>query len=155
CMEMRGNPFLRDDPETRRRVEGLNRGVMTHYGHAGPIFVQWLLEHRVDWDRYREEYRIAVERFANLAPSAEGGRLGQYAAAISVAAALAHAALDLPWEYRDPLESLWTEIAAEATDAAGEARALCDVMSWAYSHKETFFGRHLQEHESKPRPSLN
>ncbi len=145
-LEVRGLPFGRVDEGIRRLVDRLNLGVASHYGHAGPLFVRWLQRRRADWARYAEEYRAAVEAYAERPSAAEAGRLAAYAAAIDIAARLAHEALELPWDYRDPLASLWVDIAAEASDASGEVRALRDVVSWAYSRAESFCGREYRDH---------
>ena len=68
-------------------------------------------------------------------------RLAQYAAALHQAAVYAHVALDLPGELENPLDALWRDLIGEASDAAGEVRALRDVISWAYSHSQSFYGR--------------
>jgi len=152
CLEVRGLPFGRQDEETRGLIDRLNVDLQTHYGHAGPTFVRWLLQRRRDWERWVKQYRQTVEAYAERAKSPEAGRLAQYAAAIELAAALVHHALDLPWSYNDPLEALWTDIAAEADDASGEVRALRDAMSWAHAHQEAFYGRHLADSHGTPRP---
>src|SRR5262249_25495271 len=111
-----------------------------------------LLQHRADWHRFAAEYRETTQSYANLAPHAEGGRLAQYAAAIDLAAALVHKALDLPWGYKDPLAALWNEIVTEAAHAAGAPPAPRDVRSWAYSHEEAFGGRERFDHDECPIP---
>jgi putative DNA primase/helicase len=141
CVEVRGMPFGEATPETRRVVERLTRRLQRHYGHAGPAFVEWLLQHRGNWKAWRREYRQRVEAYAAQATSAEAGRLAQYVAAVDVAARLVHEALRLPWAYTTPFKSLWDAIAAEAAEASGEERALRDVVSWAYAHQAQFYGR--------------
>jgi putative DNA primase/helicase len=140
-MEILGVPFGRQDRSLLPLISGLNAAVCANYGHAGPLCVQWLLKHRDRWDRFRDYYEEARSRFTERAPSTEGGRLAPYAAAIHVAARIAHRALELPWDYEDPLETLWEQIASGAADAAGEARALQRVMSWADANAATFRGR--------------
>ena len=76
--------------------------------------------------------------------------MAQYAAVIDVAAGIAHEALDLRWEYREPLGDLWHDIIAGAVDAAGEERALAGLVSWAHAHDQAFYGRH-QEDRGKPK----
>ena len=63
-------------------------------------------------------------------------------------------ALDLPWELEDPLDALWADLVAEASDAAGDERALRDVLSWAYAHSQSFYGRHAKvvDHSGKELP---
>jgi putative DNA primase/helicase len=140
-LSIRGAPFGTADDETRRAVDLLNLGVLNNYGHAGPAFVRWLMARRDEWPHLTEMFRILVERYAGEARNAEAGRLAQYAALISMTARLVHEALELPWEFDDPLAELWAELAAESEDAAGDLRALRDVVSWAYSHESDFRGR--------------
>jgi len=138
---VRGVPFLRQDQELEAVVAALNMAICQNYGFAGPIFLQHLLRQRDRWDRLRANFQQAKSSFVKRAPTAEGGRLAPYAAAIQIAARIAHQALELPWKFEDPLRALWEEIAGGAADAAGEGRALQDVMSWAASHEATFRGR--------------
>lgn len=138
---IRGVPFIRDNNETRRVVESIGIGITANYGHAGPAVVRWLMANRHRWDDFRAEFRAGIERYAVLADSNVGGRMAEFASAIDLTAAIAHAALDLPWDYQDPLATLWQDIVADAADASGEVRALRDVMSWCYAHPAQFFGQ--------------
>jgi hypothetical protein len=141
-IELYGNPFGREDANTRKVVDELNRGIRRAYGHAGQLYVRSLLARRSEWNSLRSAYRDAHDRYADSAPSSEAARLGQYFAAIEVAARFAHEVIPLPWAFdQDQLDSLWHQVAAEATDAAGELRALRDVVSWAYAHENSFWGR--------------
>ena len=103
CVEIRGMPFGEATPETRRVVERLTRRLQRHYGHAGPAFVEWVLQRRGDWKAWRRDYRQRVEAYAAQAPSAEAGRLAQYVAAVEVAARLVHAAIGPPLGVLRPL----------------------------------------------------
>jgi putative DNA primase/helicase len=135
-----GSPFGEKNEVTGQMVRRLNNQIMQHYGHAGPRFVQYLLEHKERWRDWREAYRKAVEIFEQRAgDNALAGRLASCFAAISITAFLAHDALDLPWAYSDPVLPLWSELVKEAKDRA--AAALQHVMAWAYAHVEDFFGR--------------
>ena len=152
CMQIRGLPFLAADDTTTDLVKGINLNLQAHYGHAGQRFVQYLLQRRDSWDDWATNYnQIASEYMANA--TSEQSRMANYAAGIVVAGRIAHEALDLPWEFRDPIKGpLWAEIAADARGAAGAERALMDVQSWANSHQEWFYGRHRFDRESNPIP---
>jgi putative DNA primase/helicase len=156
CLEIRGAPFGSTSQATL--VRALDSAIKANYGHAGPEFVRWLLGHRDHWARMEEEYRAKVQYFSEHAPKdadpAIVDRLAQSVAAISLVANYVHAALDLPWEFQDPLDELWTEVLTEASDAAGDERALRDVISWAHSNEQSFYGRHanyLEQGKLKPR----
>jgi hypothetical protein len=148
CLEIRGAPFGGVSSETAVVVNNLNTTIKANYGHAGIEFVRWLMRHRHDWPRIDQEYRAAIQSYIEHAPAGADpaivSRLAQYAAALRQSAVYAHVALDLPWEFEDPLDALWGELAAEASDAAGEERALRDVISWAHSHAQSFYGRHVK-----------
>lgn len=151
CLEIRGIPFGKDDQATRQVVDSLNLSLLTHYGHAGPLFVRWLLGQRGQWPRFTEEYQASVNTYAQNATSPIAGRMAHCAAAIDMAAVLAHAALELPWDYRDPLEHIWGGIIAEASEDMGEVRALRDVISWAWAHANWFIGRQDTDNEGSPK----
>lgn len=140
-LSLRGTPFGDADLKTGKVVAALNTGLCQHYGHAGPIFLSWLMRERPHWDGWRREYAKLVARYTAEAATPEGGRLAQYAALVSVAGAMAHEALSLPWTHTQPIDALWSELASEAADAAGDLRALEHVLSWAHSHEHTFYGR--------------
>jgi putative DNA primase/helicase len=154
-LEIRGLPFGKDDPATGRLVMQLNSEIKTHYGHAGPRFVQWLMQHRDEWPEFKKDYQRSVREFAACVedPGPESGRLASYAAAISLAASLTHEALDLPWELGEPISwELWQAITAEASDAAGEIRSLRDVMAWAHSNEQAFYGRERMDSDGERIP---
>jgi hypothetical protein len=145
CLEIRGAPFGDTSPGTATMVNQLNAVIKANYGHAGVVFVQWLVRHRNEWPRIEEEYRAMIQHYSKRGPAgadpAVVNRLAQYAAALHQAAVYAHVALDLPGELENPLDALWRDLIGEASDAAGEVRALRDVISWAYSHSQSFYGR--------------
>jgi putative DNA primase/helicase len=152
CLEVRGLPFGLENEHTVRLVGTINLTLQQHYGHAGRRFVQFLLQHRDRWGDWAEQYRQIQADYVARA-TGEQDRLAQYAGAIVIAGRIAHEALELPWEFRDPLKgSLWTEIAANANDAAGAERALADVKSWADSHLEWFFGRARVDRDGNAMP---
>jgi hypothetical protein len=153
CLEIRGAPFGSTSPATAAMVNELNMAIKGNYGHAGAEFVGWLLRHRNDWPRIQDEYRATVAHYCKYAPAdadhAVVSRLAQYAAALHLAAVYAHVALDLPWALENPLHALWADVVTEASDAAGEERALRDVLSWTYSHSQSFYGHHVKDVDRK------
>lgn len=149
-LEVRGLPFDSNDANTRRLVERLNVDLMRHYGHGMPLFVRWLMANRESWDEWANQYRDSIAKYADRVTDPVAGRLGAYAAAIETTAALVHVAFAaeghaLPWEYSNPVEPLWGGIVREASDALGEEEALRDVVSWAMSNQQSFYGRHKSE----------
>lgn len=146
-LEIRGMPFDQNDSVTRRMVERLNIDLMTNYGHGMPLFVQWLIKNRDEWPQWTQQYRDAIAKYADGISDPVAGRLGAYAAAIEVTAALVHVAFateehPLPWQVVNPIDGLWEGIVREAGDPLGEEEALRDVMAWATANEKAFFGRH-------------
>jgi putative DNA primase/helicase len=148
CLEMHGSPFEDNGPATRRIVDALNQQIAANYGHAGPLFVAHLQKHREEWPEWRERYRAYCEEAADAAETPEGGRLAQYGAIILLAAELATEALSLPWDPAEVFQAVWESMVKEATDAAGETRALQTVYEWAVSMQAAFYGRHLTDSEA-------
>lgn len=141
CLIVRGSPYGTVSQKTRQLVHDLNRGVVANYGHAGPRFVQYLQRNRQRWESYKVAYTATATRLATLVNDPASARLANYGAAIEEAAKLAHDALGLPWAYADTVEKLWPTIVNEATDAAGEERALQAIVAIAYARQTQFYGR--------------
>jgi hypothetical protein len=120
-------------------IKKFNKELCRHYGHAGPLFIHHLLKNRDRWDEWRELYAKWQEKYANA--TAEGGRLADYAALITLAGFIAHEALELPWEYTNPCWKLWPTLAAHAADAAGEGRALEELLSVCRANAHRFHER--------------
>jgi hypothetical protein len=148
CVEITGSPFGQSNTETAALVSGLNATVCANYGHAGPLVVQWLLSHRDLWGDLQDAYRSSISDYSGSVPlkskvdRAIVDRLAHYFAAIHTAGVVASAALDLPYEFQDPLKQVWHEVVTQLSGAGMEERALRDVMSWAWAHQESFYGRH-------------
>lgn len=151
CLQIRGLPFKNDSDETRHMVDKLNSQLMVHYGHAGPAFVSHLLKNRNRWPSYKEQYQEFIDYYAEEAGFSEGGRLARGFAALHLAEVLAHEAGLIPWSYRNIIHEIWHEVAIEGIDAAGEVRALQDIISWAYSNISRFYGRYQNDWEGNPR----
>ncbi len=150
-----GPPFGKADASTAPIVQRLDLGVRSNYGHAGPRFVRHLLDHRDEWNDWRDEYRRTQATYVEKAGgNPVAGRLAAYFAVLDVAALLAHDALNLPWDYRDPVEALWSDLLHEATEADRAAAALAMVVSWAQANQATFDGRLPVDRDYNARPPV-
>jgi hypothetical protein len=139
-----GRPFGLRSTAMDTFLKELKSDLMVNYGTAGLEFVSWLLANRNTWDEWRAEWRRKDKELSQAYQGETAGRLAESAAAIYVAAKIAHSALDLPWdldEY-DPLKELWHSIAAESDDVLGCKRLLSLIASWAHAHEAEFYGRH-------------
>ena len=151
ALRSQGLPFGADDPETGAVVDQLNMGLKQHYGHAGTKYIQFLIQNRDRWQEWKQEYRQLAAAYASGRGSGSA-RVAEYVAAIVLAGRIAHQALALPWEFRDPFTGpLWQQITQEVDDAGGAERALLAAKSWADANREAFFGRHIQDGANRPR----
>jgi putative DNA primase/helicase len=153
-LEIRGLPFGSDDKDTQKLVQTINREVCQNYGHAFPLFVQWIQRKRNEWEIWNDEYQQKVNYFSSLARDNVSGRLAAYAAIIEFTAQLVHRAFkemgyELPWKYEGCMMLEWPNIAREAEDPTGEENALREIVSWAYSREKHFYGRHETDNNGK------
>lgn len=140
------------DERTGRMVNKLKAGLVLNYGHAGPRFVQWLIRNRNRWDEFRNIYAASHERYIKRAGDrAVAVRMAEYFAAIDTAAQLVHEALDLPWAYSDPVHNLYDALTQEASVADRAESALRLALEHAASNQQSFYGRHVLDHEDNPR----
>jgi putative DNA primase/helicase len=138
-----GHPFGRADETTAPLVQRLNQMVCSNYGHAGPLLVQFLLSHQSDWQKWRLKYREVVTAYQEkVGADPVAGRLCSYFGALDLTAGIAHAAMDLPWAYRDPIAALWEDLVSGAKEADVAAQALSTVIGWAKANQGSFRGRH-------------
>ncbi len=107
-----GSPFGGGSANKGKLARQINEGVKQHFGHAGRVFVRYILDHADEHDEWIREYQREVRKFDQWASEVNSiaGRMAPHFAAIATAAWLAHQALDLPWEYEDPIEPLWDEL---------------------------------------------
>lgn len=140
-LEICGLPFEKKSEEMRQLVSDLDLKLKANYGFAGPAFVEYVLENEDQWGRWKKELNQLESYFAQKESSEVSGRLAGYAALISLTGKLVHEAIQLPWEFCCPMETLWAGIVTESKDATGELAALQYVVSWAYSNMERFEGK--------------
>jgi putative DNA primase/helicase len=152
CIECVGAPFGKDDGCTAQTVRALNRALIDNYGHAGPMFVQWLLQHRADWPSYAAAYRGYIQEFDSQ--SGATSRMAEHLALFRLVAILIHDAGIIDWQYEGVPPELAKAIMAEAEEASGELRALRHVISWAYSHEYNFLGREAIDSNGNKRSPL-
>lgn len=152
-------PFDGDGPDERVVVEKLDRLIKNNYGHAMPLFLQWIMKQKDNWDMFKTKFEELTDKYSEQALDSVTGRLAKYAAAIDITSTLVYAAFQdagqpLPFDYEDPFrDGLYEQIMLEAKDASGEEEALKDVLTWAASNETSFYGRHqLDPNGEKKRP---
>ena len=145
-----GSPFSTADEGTAALVTNLRHDLDAHYGHSGPMLVEYLADQRSKWDEYRELYRGLKVKYAELAGDEPVlGRLGEYFAALALTAALAERAAIIPI-FEDPVARLWDALKATSQEADRAQLALDMVVSWMHSHQSEFYGRHRIDQADVP-----
>ena len=135
-----GSPFGGTDEKTAAGVAAVNAALADNYGHAGPRFVEHLLKNRKRWPSFRKCHAAWTEAFTERAGNnSVAGRMAAHLAAIVYTSRVVHEALDLPWEWADPIDPLYEELTKEAAEADRAAAALRYVMGWAVANRENFF----------------
>lgn len=155
-LTLHGLPFAMATKKTANVVRNMTSGLTRNYGHAGLQFVRYLVDNQQEWESWRQLYQADLLEFREKAgtdPIAD--RLSGYFATLNVAAGIAHAALNLPWAYANPIASLWSELVGQAQEADRGRRALELVVSWASSNEARFYPRMDCDRENNPkRPAL-
>ena len=138
-----GDPFGKVDASTKTVVDRVDWITKEHYGHAGPRLVKFILEHRNQWDVWKQAYREINSRMTRT----EGltsieMRLGEYFAAVATAIPIIHAAL--PELRRDKkvstlLDDIWNKARQEAVQADTSTQSLRSVIDWITANLNRMF----------------
>ncbi len=143
-----GGPFGRPTQETARLITQLDAAIRTNYGHAGPRFVQWLLDHHADWIAWRALFHTTQEIYQQrAADNAVAVRLATYFATLDVVSQLVHQAFNFPWDATKILNDTWTTAIEESQEADRAAQALATVITWAELNAPLFWGRHVDTYD--------
>lgn len=128
-------------------VRAFKSGVSSDYGHAGPMFVTWLLAHRSQWDEFRNLYADLTDKLAADFPGAVGDRYSSYFAAMLVAGALASPLLGLPGDPETVIATVMKDLSEPLKEVDTATRALADLLGWASAGRTLFEG---QEDTARP-----
>lgn len=138
-LELHGAPFGENSLHTGVLVRESLQVISENYGHAGPMFVQYVLKHQAAWPQWRERYRQLVVQYETRAGSNHiMQRAASYLAAITLTSELVHEALGLPGVWIDPVEPLWDELSQATAAADLPKRALLLAYDHAVSLKDRF-----------------
>lgn len=146
-----GSPFGPACAGLAERVNGINNVVVENYGHAGQMFVQFLLDHEEHWDDMKRRYSQLRDEYVRLAHDNHlAARMADAFAVLALCAELVHLAIDMPWPQENPVDRLRDRLVGEATDADIAVEAMEAVISWCVSHQGEFDGRRSDENDEPP-----
>lgn len=137
-----GSPFGKDQGQFVRQIK---HAVANHYGHAGPKFVQYLLDHQAEWPALQAAYEAQVQQLSQSRPGNVADRLAQYFASIRVAAAIVHEIFGLDSQGSEhTVQICFDDVLKEVTRGDFAERALQLILSWARANYATFAGAELK-----------
>ena len=103
-----------------------------HHGHAGPLLVQWLCEHRDRWKALRELGSSVARRMRIELTTPAASRLSEVVGVLEATACVAHEAIGLPWASRSLLDD--PEIVAAIRGGVELSSATSDRAALALEH---------------------
>ncbi len=135
-----GSPFGSASPENGQFVTTLVGKLKSNYGHAGPAFVRFVAANSDQWNEWRKLFRQGEKHYRKQAgENTVAGRMAAHLAAIDVTSRIVHKALEIPWEWIDPIAPLYDELTSQSADADQSAAALRHVYEWACGHRDRFW----------------
>jgi len=139
-MEFVAPPFAPAKEAAGSRVAAVNRGIRENFGHAGPQFVRYVLDHRLtEATAWRDEYRRLVDEFSRGgSANAVANRMAESLAAVAVAAKIVHNVLQLPWPFSDPVGPLH-ETLQKTLVAADKGAAALQIAANLYASNRASF----------------
>jgi hypothetical protein len=137
---------------SEKLVQGLEVGIRENYGHAGPQFVRWLLDHPAAAAKIRDRYAASCAKWAVAVDAGPvGSRLAQILALLEIGAVALHDVLGVHRPALDPIATVAVNACrAGALDADRPREALRAVYEWAASRPHEFWGRHAEGKEGEP-----
>jgi putative DNA primase/helicase len=134
-----GLPFGGVGAQTRPIVQFVSDSAEDHYGHAGPALAEFLARHRAMWPEWREHYRARREDWAASAgDDSVRARLAGHVALLELAGHLAGQAFGLNLPVEKHLNTIWTSVSAESSDAAGAQGAMMALWGWTQANRAGF-----------------
>jgi len=141
-LEFWATPFGQQSAEIADLISELRVGLGQNFGHAGPAFVQRVIDSRGNWGDWRQWHLERTQVLGRTSESSSVGiRLASHAAAIDLAATLVHQTLGLPFDYQNTVDDLWPELTREAHEADRARAALVLLINHCTTSEHRFKGR--------------
>lgn len=129
----------------------METGILLHHGVVGPLWVQWLIRQRDDWNAWPARHRELRASLTKEAPGAVAGRLSDPAALMLLAGELVEHRFRLGIDLQAVWDTLVKAMQQGHMDADQPREALEQVFAWALSRRETFWGSHpTNDYEPPP-----
>jgi len=93
-----GPPLGDPSEQTGTEIASIMGELGKHYGHAGPMLVQWLCDNRERWDGIESDYQRLVASVRRTIASPAVMRLAETIALLEVTSKIVEEAIGLKWE---------------------------------------------------------
>jgi len=147
-----GAPF--GDENNAEIVKRFTDGVTKNYGHAGPRFIKFLLDHKNDWDTWRDAYDELKLHYADQAgQDSVANRMSAHFATLAMTATLVHAALPelKPTQpIREIINAIFEATKTSFEEADRSKSALKFVYEFAVSNQNKFWSDSNSSDDGKP-----
>ena len=146
-LALEDSPFGGITETTSVHVRRLNDIVTRNYGHAGPVFMEWVLSHLHEVPQWQKRHQELAAGYATSAdvPAGVSDRLGRHLALLDLAGELSARAFSLPKKYHSPVLASISAAMESAQQADVAKDALLDVVSQAYASRARLFGESCRE----------
>jgi uncharacterized protein (DUF927 family) len=134
-----GPPFQKADHETFKLVRELESTAKANYGHAGQAFIAWVLQHRSEWDAWRDRWlKLQMDMVGKVQDvNSVAGRLTEYFALLQLAAELLERVFDVRWGVQ-PIRKVWDELMADCEEMDRPREAVRYLYSAARQYANNF-----------------
>lgn len=136
-----GSPFASN--RLGKLVRSVQGTIREHHGHAGPLFVRFVLERRDEWPEWRRQYQERVNEIAALFPPGPknvSDRLATYLAGVETAGKLAIAALGLTGDPEAHMREIVQSLVGVAEEADYGQRAMDYLVDQILGNQHAFEG---------------
>jgi hypothetical protein len=146
-LTFRGSPF--GDTANYELVNEVNSVIKNNYGHAGKIWIKWLIDNKNHWGSFKEELEVIKSKL-NPTTGVEA-RLAEQFAIIIFTSLKAKIALDIPnFSIMSNLMKIWGQIKDEAGEIDIHVRGARSIYEWAVSNSTSFWGQHKKDQDDNP-----
>jgi uncharacterized protein (DUF927 family) len=137
-----GLPFGAANDETYNLIRKIERSLKNHYGSAGKIFIQYILNNRDKWKEWETYFYQQTNYYAEIAKgNTVSQRLAEYMGIIDLASVLFHKCFNQKYKAEKELLKLWEGIISDNQETDRPKQALEDVISWVSSEENRLYIR--------------
>lgn len=137
-----GLPFGAANDETYNLVRKIERVLKKHYGLAGKMFIQYILDNKRKWQEWEDYFNQQTDYYAKIAKgNTVSQRLAEHMGIIDLASILFHKCFNQKYKAEKEMIKLWEGIISDNQETDRPKQALEDVISWVSSEENRLYTR--------------